>query len=126
MESFLVIVIQFILEAFLNIFTAFPWPLFYRGENEESNTFYRGCFSFFCGLLIGMFSLYFFPKSFVSIFYLRIANLILSPVLLGFLSKAIAEFIHRRKDDVWPKRHFWYAFWSCLGYAALRFVFTQR
>ena len=128
MEEILVLIIQFILEALFNILTIFPWELpFYRGERaEDNNTILRCLYSFLFGLFLGFVSLLASHKSLISMSYLRIANLFISPFLAGWLSETIAKLVHRKKDDVWPKRHFWYAFWLCLGYVMVRFVGIHR
>jgi hypothetical protein len=126
MEELIVIIIQFFLELFFNLLTLpFGGP-FYKGEKERNHTIERCIFSGLLGLVLGWISLIIFPKAFIQNPQLRIMALFLSPVLAGFLSKAMAIHIHKKKDDVWPKRHFWYAFCLCSGYALVRFMGIQR
>ena len=127
MEELLILIIQLILEVLLNVFTVLPLEAFsYIGETEDSNTVPKCILLLFFGTILGLLSVFIFPKPMIQLSYLRVTNLLFSPLLAGFLSKAIAEFIHNRKDNVWPKRHFWYSFWLCLGYVAMRFVAIDR
>ncbi len=128
MEDILVVIIQFVIEVILNILTSFPWDLVsYRYEKEENNNTVSKCFwLLILGFFVGFLSLLVSHKSWVSKPYLRIANLIISPILAGYISVKVAQFIHIKKEDVWPKRHFWYSFCLCLGYVMVRFVGTHN
>ena len=114
MEELLVLLIQAVFELVVFIFTAFPIELFmYTWERDEDNRTSLKCFLLFLfGLALGGISVIVFPKSIISQPWLRVTTLLLAPVVAGLASKTLAEYVSRKKDDVWPKRHFWYSFFT--------------
>lgn len=59
--------------------------------------------------------------------WLRVANLVVAPLLAGWLATVIAHWlIDKRHKDASPKIQFWRAWWFTLGFSLLRFAYTQR
>ena len=128
MEELLVLLIQGFFELVMFVISVFPVELFmYSWERDEDNRTFLKCFLLLLfGLALGGISVMVFPKSIISQSWLRVATLLLAPMAAGLASKTLAEYVSRKKDDVWPKRHFWYSFSICLGGVIVRFACCAR
>ncbi|MBF0122819.1 MAG: hypothetical protein HQL21_05365 [Candidatus Omnitrophica bacterium] len=102
--------------------------LMYFGERERDGNYVRlQCFFLFLvGVCIGIISLKIFLKPMILTSWFRIVAALAAPFLVGCVSKFIAEYVSRKKDDVWPQRHFWYSFSICAGCVLVRFVCSVR
>lgn len=75
------------------------------------------------GLGAGGLSLLVFPELFVHHPYLRIANLILTPILAGWLMSAVGEWRERKGLTVIRLDSFAYGFIFAFGIAIIRYLF---
>jgi hypothetical protein len=137
MEEFLIMLLQFCFETLGDVLCnatfdwPFDWPFKKRAWNEaddwHSGAIWPACaiwFGFACAA--GGFSLLVFPRTLIALPVLRIANLIVAPLLSAKLALVLARRRARRHVSVVPRYHFWKSFWFTLGLAAIRFAYAQR
>jgi hypothetical protein len=128
MEELLIVIIQFLFEFTLDVIGNIPfdWPSSNRTTPEPESIFLR-CFLGFCGgcLLAGV-SLLVVNHTFISVSALRIVNLVLAPIASTFISKAIATHHARANTFIFPRNHFWQAFWFTFGLVLIRFAYASR
>ena len=77
------------------------------------------------GLFAGGLSLIVFPNSFLHAGALRIANLVLTPVVAGLCMRQLGLWRERNGEDIVPMDRFFYAFLFALGMATVRFVWAK-
>ena len=96
-------------------------------STRSSDKTERGCawvvLHTFLGGLCGWISTLLFPKLVLAHAGLRIANLIVAPVLAGGVSALIAKLLRRRTDTWTP---FWHGFAFALAFGLARFAFGTR
>jgi hypothetical protein len=128
MEELLVIILQFLFEFIINAVSSIPfdWPSRNRTTPEADNSFAQSLVWFCGGCLLAGVSLLVFKQSIISVPALRIANLILAPIISAIISEAIAS--HRAESNIFiiPKNHFWHAFWFTLGLTLIRFAYAKH
>lgn len=128
MEEILVIIIQFLFEVILNSIMNIPfdWPSKNR-LTAEPGSIWLTCLLWFLGAsLLGWVSLIFFKHTLIAISGLRIANLILAPLLSAFISKVIASKRAENNQFIVPNNHYWQAFWFTLGFTMVRFAYATH
>lgn len=74
------------------------------------------------GAIAGGISLWLLPTLFVTAEWLRIANLILTPVAAGTLMGAFGAWRRRRNEELIRLDHFSYGFLFALAMALVRFI----
>jgi hypothetical protein len=77
------------------------------------------------GALFGLLSLWPFPNSFTHHTWLRIANLIITPVVAGFAMVALGRWRMRRGQGGLYLHRFGYGLLFALTFALVRFAFTR-
>jgi len=80
---------------------------------------------FTSAFILGFVSLHFLPVSPVIPLYLRIADLLLTPVVIALISKMLAGYWATKKPSALPRNIFWQAFWGSLGFVLVRFAFAN-
>ena len=97
MEEVLIIVVQFLFELVLNVLSNLPleWPTRNRNKPETENIVILSIIWFSCGCIFAGFTLIIVKHSIISILELRIASLVLAPIISAFLYRNIA--IHRAR-----------------------------
>lgn len=127
MEELLTVILQFVLELLLEALANLPfdWPSRKRSE-PESDPPLRRCL-LWCGggALLGGVSLLLLPHSLIQLPALRIANLLLAPLLSGAVSWRLTQRRSRRNGNLLPHNHFWQAFGFTLGLVAVRFAYAS-
>ncbi|MCC7037232.1 MAG: hypothetical protein IT560_07970 [Alphaproteobacteria bacterium] len=93
-------------------------------EPRSMNPVVSGIFWIAGGALMGAGSLIFFPQSFIHSESLRIANLILTPLLLGALMALIGRKRLANGEETVPLDKFSNAALFALGMAGVRFFFA--
>jgi len=121
------IFIQFVVEVVLQALVSIPFDCGCRIRKAPEHDAFGFAFLFLlAGGVVGWISLAFVP-ALITNRWLRIASLILSPLLAGFLGYRIARWqLLRRNPFLVPKYHFWYAFSFTLGLAAVRFAYKNQ
>ena len=132
MEEFLVVLFQFFFELTINGFSFLPFDLpSKKRTTPEGDSVWEFVLPLclvwsFVGTVVGGLSLIVFTHTFLQNSGLRIANLIVSPLLSGILAQILAR--HRAKLNPFliPRNHFWYGFSFSLGITSVRFVYALR
>lgn len=128
MEELFLLLMQAFLELLGYMVSMLPFELMsYIWECDKNNRTPVKCIlMFLTGLWLGWLSLMFFPKSAITVSWVRGVVLFAAPVATGLASKGIAEYWSQKKDDVWPERHFWYSFLMCFGFGIVRYIYCVR
>jgi hypothetical protein len=122
-EEVVVVVLQVVFELGVQLLGA-PGIDF---STSSSNKTERGCgwivLHTFLGGLCGWVSTLIFPKLLLAHVGLRIANLMIAPLVAGGLSYWAADLV-RKKPETWTP--FWHGFAFALAFGLARFAFGQR
>lgn len=125
MEELVIFILQIVVEVGIQIFGSLGVDFasgWLRDEKGEDGCGWLILFAVF-GAILGGISLLIFPKVLLTTVGLRVANLILAPILAGGLSAAAAEVgIVKGKWTI----HFWRGFWFALPFGLMRFLFGER
>ena len=133
MEEIVALLIQFLLEVGLQLFGSIGFDFATesrRAKNEKGETKDSdGCgwlfaFAVFGGICGGI-SLIFAPKLMLPNLGLRVANLVVSPLIAGGLSYLVAAFVWAARGKS-PQHHFWRGFWFALAFGLVRFAYAHR
>lgn len=81
---------------------------------------------FLLGCIIGALSIAFLPNFWLQYPSLRIANLIIAPLIAGSIGVISARWFYRDSPKVDPKDHFLPGFCFSLAVACIRFVYIDR
>ena len=125
-EEVIAFIVQVVLELGLQLLGSIGLDFAASTRDEESET---GCGPLFgfavLGGIIGGLSLLFAPHAILPHPWMRIANLIVAPILAGALSALVASWVSPRRGWV-PSHHFWRAFCFALGFGLVRFAYIHR
>ena len=77
------------------------------------------------GLIAGGISLFFFPEAFLRAPTLRLANLVVTPLIAGLAMAQIGRWRDRRGDDRLSLDRFGYAFLFALAMALTRYIWAK-
>jgi hypothetical protein len=132
MEEIITLLVQFLLEVGLQIFGSigFDFATESRRSRKEGETQDQdGCgwhfaFAVF-GAICGGISLIFFQHSLLPNLGLRLANLVVSPLIAGGLSYLVARHVWAARGQS-PQHHFWRGFWFALAFGLVRFAYAHR
>ncbi len=126
MEEILAFIVQIILEVVLQLFGSlgldFATPA--RSEKEQAGCGWLTAFAVFGGICGGL-SLIFAPNAILPTPALRIANLIVAPLVAGAVSYVVAGYMWVQRGWA-PSHHFWRGFWFALAFGLVRFAYIHR
>jgi hypothetical protein len=128
MEELLIVIVQFLFEFILDVLLNIPfdWPSRNR-DSFEPESIWATCFLWFLGAsFLGWLSLFFFEHTWIAYPGLRIANLVVAPIVSGAISQAIAIRRAQRNPYLVPRNHFWQAYWFTLGFTLVRFAYATH
>jgi hypothetical protein len=132
MEEVLAVLIQLVLEVGLQLFGSIGFDAATerrRSTNKDGETHeHDGCgwlvlFAVF-GAICAAISLIFAPKLLLPNLGLRIANLVLAPLIAGGLSYLVALKVWSARGQS-PQHHFWRAFCFALAFGLIRFAYAS-
>jgi hypothetical protein len=103
-----------------------PFDFGYERATSKCSTWFVLLVYFGLGCLMGGISLLIFPGTWLSEPWLRIVNLVTSPMFAGSVGIVSARRFYRRVDVGEPRDHFWPGFWFALGLSAVRFTYCER
>lgn len=128
MEESLIIVFQLLIEGVLEVFTYYPFdfPTASSGRKDDMFAWFIVLFIFLGGLLGFLFTLIIAPNVMLPYAWMRIANLIVGPVLSGYISYQFADKRWRKDKRIVPVRHAIYAFMFTLTFIVVRFICAHR
>ena len=130
MEELLILIFQPLLEIFAQILASGLIDLLGWGRDVESRHDSSGCavglLLFILGCGLGWLSLLLIPHTLLPWAWLRIANLIVGPLVSGWISWRISVLRKRTNKWVSPSRHAWFAALACFGIVLVRFSFGQH
>ena len=123
MEEVLAFVVQLLLEVVLQIFggLGLDFASSRRDQSGEGGCGWLGAFALLGGVCGGA-SLIFAPEAILPNQGLRIANLVVSPLLAGGVSALAAGLW----DGRGAARHFWRGFWFAMLFGLVRFAYISR
>ena len=130
MEELLLLIVQVIVEVFAESLTgglldALSW--FWEASYEKPTLrWLRYPLMVFLGGLIGGLTVWLFPRTLLPFGWLRIANLIVAPVISGLCSRQIARWRQAKGYAIDPDAHGLLAASACLGIVAVRFALCGR
>ena len=101
---------------------SFLWG--FRDFNQRSSAFYIGCYCL-CGLAIGLVSVWQFPALFIKAQWLRMANLLFSPVAAGGVLSYIGRRRRRHDRSTIRLETFFYGYLFSFSFVLVRFVFGR-
>lgn len=128
MEEVLIVILQFLGELILEVLASSPLEFFSNSQaSVNSDSRENSCIKWFCGgALLGGLSLLVLHNSMISLTILRLANLVLAPILSGLVSKGIASYRAQRDPAFMPRTNFWQAFWFTFGLVLIRFMYATH
>jgi hypothetical protein len=128
MEELITLILQFVIEVLFESFTYLPfeWATT-RRERPQRDWILGPCVGWLVGgACLGGLSLLIVPHTVLRHPWMRIANLIVAPLISATLAKWLARYRQQRTATVDPQHQFWYAFWFSLGITAIRFVYASK
>ncbi|MBV1775507.1 hypothetical protein KSF73_07230 [Burkholderiaceae bacterium DAT-1] len=128
METLLILILQGAGEFLLNVLAAIPfeWAAARHTTEDKGQASAHCAFWSILGGVVGGLSLLILPLTAIHWPALRIANLLLAPLLSGYVARTLALRRAANQSDIQPRYHFWYAFCFTLGLVVIRFVFAGR
>ena len=129
MEEILMLIIQFLLEVGLELLlngVADLWPSSRESSSNSTSVMGYCAILFFVGLVLSGLSLLVVDHTFIAYSGLRVANLLLTPPLAGFISASRAKARAKANSNITPDGYFWIGFWFTLGLTLVRFAFAVR
>lgn len=125
MEEILVVVFQIFFEVILQFFGSVPIDF-----STRSDRFDRGCGWFVLhaaiGGLLGFVSTLLAPQLLLPHAALRIANLLVAPLLAGGIAYLFARWAKSRGNAYDPIAHFWHGVLFAFMFGAARFAFAHH
>ena len=128
MEELFILILQFLIEFVIDVLIYVPFDLPSKNRNKpEPESIVIPCSLWLVGGgVLAIVSLTVFDKTLIKVPELRMANLVLAPVVSGLISRAIAARRAESNKFIVPRNHFWYAFWFTLGLVLIRFTYAVR
>jgi hypothetical protein len=126
-EEVIAFLIQLLLEVGLQLFGSIGIDLATTSKRDEKEEAGCGWLTLFVvtGGICGALSLLVAPRAILPTPGLRIANLIVAPLLAGALSYLVARYVWTPRG--WPlSQHFWRGFWFALPFGLVRFAYLVR
>jgi len=125
-EELLVLIIQFLIEVVGQAVVSIPFDCACRiRRKEEHHAFLLSVVFLVIGGMVGAISAAFIP-SLVHVPELRIAGLVVTPLVSGAFGYQIAKWQARTRNPfLVPQFHFWYTFFFALGLVGVRFAYVK-
>lgn len=125
MEEILVIALQFIAEIFIDVLASLPsWPSGRRQRPESERIILFSILWCVTGGFIGWLSALALPAFFLHDPSLRMANLVIAPLVSAALGYALARWRWRTNLNIRPFDHLWYSFFFTLAFVGVRYAYA--
>ena len=128
MEEVLIVLVQFVAEVLFEVLIYLPFDLPWRRDaatGERTGVGWLVGYAF-AGGAVGGISLLVAPRLLIHSVPLRLANLVVAPVVAGGLSWALAAWRRSRGAATSPRTHLWTAFWFVLAFSGVRLAYAAR
>jgi hypothetical protein len=127
-EEVLVVLIQFIAEVLFEVLIYIPFDLPLRRDAKTGERSGPGWLALYvlAGGAVGGLSLLVAPHLVIHTVPLRLANLVVAPVVAGALSWWLADVRRSQGAATEPMTHLWTAFWFVLAYSSVRLAYAAR
>jgi len=121
------IILELLAEIFLQLIfeTLAEAGIHFFGRDNKPNPIAAGIGYFLFGAALGALSLFLLPESFISSDGLRWLNLIVTPVVLGFIMAMIGKARTRKGKDTVRIERFVFGYLFAFGLALIRFLFAS-
>lgn len=130
MEEVILFVLSFLGELLLESLAYFPWDLFVisyeKRKDGEINRFGWCLLSLILGIGLGSASTLIYSKIILDAGWLRIANLILAPLLAGAIAVKMSRRREQKEITTNNKFHYLIGFLFTLGLVATRYVMAVK
>jgi hypothetical protein len=127
LEEIIIVIIQFLVEVVAQALVDIPVDCATRNPKKpEEESFVRYFLFLVGGGLVGWCSIALFPRTMLHQTVLRIANLVLSPIIAAAIARSIAIYKRPKNPFIEPKIHAWSAFWFTLALAAVRLAYAKH
>jgi hypothetical protein len=129
MEQLLVLIIEVFFEILLNVLGngLFDWPTQGRARSRQGESIVLPCICWFLfAAFLGWLSLFVAPHALIALPALRMANLVLAPVVTALISWWIADWRSHWHGNITPRYYLWKSFWFTLGMVLVRFAYTVK
>jgi uncharacterized membrane protein YccC len=130
MEEALVLILQLLFELIVQLllYGGIDFITMWVEKNDKPGGL--GCLLMFLFAVIGVgfaaLANLFHPVVFLPYDWLRIANLIVGPLLAGGVSWLFTDWRRRRGARLVPRLHFWFAFCFVFGFDVVRFIYGRH
>jgi hypothetical protein len=127
-EEALVVIVQFIVEVLLQVLIYLPFDLPLRRDAKTDERSGPGWLVLYvvAGGAVGGLSLLVAPHLLIHTVPLRLANLVVAPVVAGALSWWLADVRRSRGAVTQPLTRLWTAFWFVLAFSGVRLAYAAR
>jgi hypothetical protein len=129
MEQLIAVVIEVFFEILLNVIGngLFDWPTQGRARSRRGESIVAPCVGWFLfAALLGWLSLFIVPHALIALPALRIANLVLAPIVSALIAWWIADWRSYWHSNITPRYYLWKSFWFTLGMLLVRFAYTVK
>ena len=132
-EELLIVLLQFVFELLFHLIGWLPWDILLSwrelkvgpGKHPSDYWLIPLC-GFLLGGVLGGMSLIFLKTTILQYAWMRMANLLVAPLICGGLATALARWRIRRGESSNARLHFWFAFAFSVGLLIVRFTWAQR
>lgn len=121
MEIIFEIILQLIFEIFAEMV---EHKVAKKYNRKRASPLMAGLGYILMGAIAGGLSLLIMPHSLINDETLRIANLMITPVMAGIVMATIGRWRDNRDQDLMRLDHFWYGYLFALSMAVVRFVWV--
>ena len=126
MEELLIAIVQFLIEVLAQALVQLPFDLAAPNRPSVPARTFRYVAFLLLGGVIGGLSIVLIPRTMLQYGALRIANVIVAPLVAGYVASRVTEFRAKRDFLVVPRIHYWSAFWFTLAFAVVRFAYARH
>jgi hypothetical protein len=131
MEELLIVILQFLFETVLESLLYWPFDtatdrMLTSRQVEDANKRFPLIVAAVAGGVVGAISLVVMPHTWLRAEALRIANLVLAPLISAGSAWLIASRRTHRHTQTPPREHAWFGFWFTLVFVVVRFIWCAR
>lgn len=130
MEEIGLVLLEFLIELLFELAVLLPWDGLLAGRErrpgDPARIWHVTIGAMLIGSVLGYLSLLVFPSLLIRNEAARLVHLVASPLICGFLARALARRRTRRGQTSNPSLHFWFAFAFIIVFLAVRYGWAER